>query len=122
MLNENIQALSKLGQIIASEGGETYGTSEINSLLQVCFDKLRRVQEYLPLTLKRNKLMLGHLQKYEDGLQKCEQWFNEATQLMSRYSIQVPVKRIEDFLEQHRVNISMILIVNSIDYFIEFFR
>ncbi|CAF4980714.1 unnamed protein product, partial [Rotaria socialis] len=46
--------------------------------------------------------MLGHLQKFDDGIQKCQQWLNDAKQLFSRYSIQVPVKRIEDFLEQHR--------------------
>ena len=58
----------------------------------------------LPLILKRNKTLLGHLQKFEDGLQQCQQWLNEAKQLMSRYSIQVPVKRIEEFLDQHRVS------------------
>jgi hypothetical protein len=77
----------------------------MNTILQQCIEKLRRVQEYLPLILKRNKIMLGHLQKFEDGLQKCQQWFNDAEQLMNRYSIQVPVKRIEEFLEQHRVSI-----------------
>jgi hypothetical protein len=81
----------------------------MNSLLQICFDKLHHVQEYLPLTLKRNKIMLGYLQKFEDGLQKCQQWFNEATQLINRYSIQVSVKRVEEFLEQHRVSLPMIL-------------
>lgn len=75
----------------------------MNSMLQACVDKFHRVKENLPLILKRNKTMLGHLQKFEDGLQKCLQWFNEAKQIISRYSIQVPVKRIEDFLEQHRV-------------------
>jgi len=53
--------------------------------------------------------MLGYLQKFEDGLQKCQQWFNEATQLINRYSIQVSVKRVEEFLEQHRVSLLMIL-------------
>jgi hypothetical protein len=77
----------------------------MNTILQQCIEKLRRVQEYLPLILKRNKIMLGHLQKFEDGLQKCQQWFHEAKQLINRYSIQVPVKRIEDSLEQHRVSI-----------------
>jgi hypothetical protein len=84
----------------------------MNSLLQICFDKLHHVQEYLPLTLKRNKIMLGYLQKFEDGLQKCQQWFNEATQLINRYSIQVSVKRVEEFLEQHRVSILMILFLS----------
>jgi len=84
-------------------------TNEINSLLQTCFDKLHHVQEYLPLTLKRNKIMLGYLQKFEDGLQKCQQWFNEAKQLINRYSIQVSVKRVEEFLEQHRVSLLIIL-------------
>jgi hypothetical protein len=68
-------------------------------------ETLRRVQEQLPLTLKRNKILLGHLQKFEDGLQQCQQWFNEAKQLINRYSIQVPVKRIEEFLDQHRVSV-----------------
>lgn len=111
MLNENVQALAKLSQTIARESGETNTTNEMTSLLQACFDKLHRIQEYLPLTLKRNKIILGHLQKFEDGLQKCQQWFNEGKQLISRYSLQVPVKRIEDFLEQHRVNIFMIFFV-----------
>lgn len=107
MFNQTIQLLSKLSQTIARESGEPNASAEMNSLLQICFDKLNRVQEYLPMTLRRNKIMLGHLQKFEDGLLKCQQWLNEATQLISRYSIQVPVKRIEDFLEQHRVNIMM---------------
>ncbi|CAF3233736.1 unnamed protein product, partial [Rotaria sp. Silwood2] len=102
MFNQTIQVLSKLSQTIARESGEVNASTEMNSLLQICFDKLRHVQEYIPITLKRNKIILGHLQKFDDGLQKCQQWFNEANQLISRYSIQVPVKRIEDFLEQHR--------------------
>jgi hypothetical protein len=109
MINGNVQVLAKLSQTIARESGETNALNEMNSLLQVCFDKLRRVQECLPLTLKRNKTMLGHLQKFEDGLQKSQQWFNDAKQLISRYSIQVPIKRIEEFLEQHQVSISMII-------------
>ncbi|CAF4193831.1 unnamed protein product, partial [Rotaria magnacalcarata] len=92
----------KLVSVNTRESGEANATAEMNSLLQICFDKLQHVQEYLPLTLKRNKIMLGHLQKFDDGIQKCQQWFNEAKQLFSRYSIQVPVKHIEDFLEQHR--------------------
>lgn len=103
MFNQTVQVLSKLSQTIARESGEANASTEMNSLLQICFDKLRHVQEHLPLTLKRNKIMLGHLQKFEEGFQKCQQWFNEAKQLMGRYSIQVPVKRIDDFLEQHRV-------------------
>ncbi|CAM2712242.1 unnamed protein product [Rotaria socialis] len=102
VFNQTVQVLSKLSQTIARESGEANATAEMNSLLQICFDKLQHVQEYLPLTLKRNKIMLGHLQKFDDGIQKCQQWLNEAKQLFSRYSIQVPVKRIEDFLEQHR--------------------
>jgi hypothetical protein len=80
-------------------------------------EKLRQVQEYLPLTLQRNKILLGHLQKFEDGLQQCQQWFNEAQQLINRYSIQVPVKRIEEFLEQHRVRIPHNFVFNSLEYF-----
>ncbi len=105
MFNQTVQVLSKLSQTIARESGEPNASTEMNSLLQICFDKLRHVQEYLPITLKRNKIMLGHLQKFEDGLQKCQQWFHEAKQLMSRYSIQIPVKRIEESLEQHQVSV-----------------
>jgi hypothetical protein len=105
MFNQTIQILSKLSQTIARESGETNASTEMNSLLQICYDKLRHVQENIPITLKRNKIMLGHLQKFEEGLQKCQQWLSEAKQLISRYSIQVPVKRIEDSLEQHRVSI-----------------
>mgnify|MGYP002378010956 CR=1 FL=1 len=103
MFNQTVQILSKLSQTIARESGEPNASVELNSLLQICFDKLHHIQEYLPLTLKRNKIMLGHLQKFEDGLHKCQQWFNEARLLINRYSVQVPVKRIEDSLEQHRV-------------------
>ncbi|CAF1053347.1 unnamed protein product [Adineta ricciae] len=102
MFNQTVQVLSKLSQTIARESGESNGSTEMNSLLQICFDKLRHVQEQLPNILKRNKVMLGHLQKFDDGLQKCQQWFNDAKQLFSRYSIQVSVKRIEDSLEKHR--------------------
>ena len=104
MFNQTIQILSKLCQTIARESGEPNASTEMNSLLQICFDKLHHVQEYLPITLKRNRIMLGHLQKFDDGLQKCHQWFNEAKQLINRYSIQIPVKRIDESLEQHRVN------------------
>lgn len=103
MFNQTVQILSKLSQTIARESGEANASTEMNSLLQICFDKLRHVQEYLPITLKRNKIILGHLQKFEDGLQKSHQWLSEAKQLISRYSVQVPVKRIEECLEQHRV-------------------
>lgn len=112
MLDGNIQALVKLSQSIARENDET---NEMNSLLQICSDKLRQVREYLPLTLKRNKAMLGYLQKFEDGLQKCQQWFNEAEQLIQRYSIQVPVKRVEEFLEEHRVSLLMNLFLHILN-------
>ena len=105
MFNQTVHVLSKLSQTIARESGESNASTEMNSLLQICFDKLHHVQECLPIVLKRNKIMLGHLQKFEDGLQKCQQWLNEAKQLISQYSLQVPVKRIEDFLEQHRVSL-----------------
>lgn len=103
MFNQTVQILSKLSQTIARESGEANASTEMNSLLQICFDKLRHVQEYLPITLKRNKIILGHLQKFEDGLQKVHQWLTEAKQLINRYSVQIPVKRIEETLEQHRV-------------------
>jgi len=106
MFNQTVQVLAKLSQTIARESGEANAATEMNSLLQVCYDKLHRVQEYLPLTLKRNKMMLGHLQKFEDGLQKCQQWLNDAKQLIGRYSLQVSVQRIDDFLEQNRVGFS----------------
>ena len=117
MFSQTVQVLSKLSQTIARESGETNASTEMNSLLQICFDKLRHVQEYLPLTLKRNKIMLGHLHKFDDGLQKCQQWLNEAKELISRYSIQVPVKRIDDFLEQHRVNIFINIFFNYFNFY-----
>ena len=81
------------------------------------------MQDKLPLILKRNKTMLGYLHKFEDGLPKCYQWFNDAKQLMSRYSIQVSVKQVEEFLDQHRVrslySFSM-LFLNQFDCLLEF--
>ncbi|CAF3725966.1 unnamed protein product [Adineta steineri] len=102
MFNQTVQVLSKLSQTIARESGESNASNEMNSLLQICFDKLQHVKEYLPNILKRNKILLGYLQKFDDGLQKCQQWFIESKQVISKYTLQVPVKRIEDFLEQHR--------------------
>ncbi|CAF3804026.1 unnamed protein product [Adineta steineri] len=99
ILNENIQTLVKLSQSITRDNNTI---NEMNSLIQTCYDKLRHIKEYLPLVLKRNKMMYGYLQKFDDDLQKCHQWFNETKQLISRYSIQVSVKRVEEFLEQHR--------------------
>jgi lantibiotic modifying enzyme len=78
----------------------------MNAIVKACMETLRRVQEHLPLALKRNKNLLGYLQKFEDGLPQCQQWFNEAKQLIKGYSIQVPVKRIEEFLDLHRVSLS----------------
>lgn len=72
-------------------------------------ETFNRVQQYLPMILDRNKTILSHLQKYEDGLQQCQQWFNEAKQIINRYSIQVPMKKIEEFLEHHRVREIFIL-------------
>ena len=120
MFNQTVQVLSKLSQTIARESGEANASAEMNSLLQICFDKLRHVQEYLPVTLKRNIIMLGHLAKFEDGLQKCHQWLSEAKQMIGRYSVQVPVKRIEECLEQHRVRIFEPIILELLFSFVEF--
>ncbi|CAF5122465.1 unnamed protein product, partial [Rotaria magnacalcarata] len=46
MFNQTVQVLSKLSQTIARESGEANATAEMNSLLQICFDKLQHVQEY----------------------------------------------------------------------------
>lgn len=100
-LNESIQALVKLAQ---SLGPENNGRDEMNAHLQICFDKLRQIREHLPMVLKRNKSMLAHLQKYDEDLQQCHQWFHDAEQQISRYTIQVSVKRVEEFLEQHQVS------------------
>lgn len=43
------------------------------------------------------------MQKIDEQIQRCAQWFNECRQLIGRYSIQVPLRRIEEFLEQNRV-------------------
>ena len=77
----------------------------MNAIVKSCAETLKRVQDQLPIILKRNKMLLGHLQKFEDGLQQNQQWFQKAKQLMSQYSIQVPLKRIEEFLDQHRVSL-----------------
>jgi hypothetical protein len=73
MFNRTIQIFSKLSQTITRESRESNASTEMSSLLKICFDRLRHFEEYLPITLKRNKIMLGHLQKFEDGLQKCQQ-------------------------------------------------
>lgn len=104
MLHDTVQALIALSQTIARESGEGNVSTEMKSSLQVCIDHLRRVEEYLPLTLNRNKILLTHLQKFEDGLKKCQAWLNEAKKLIGGYSIQVPVRRIEEWLEQNRVS------------------
>lgn len=66
----------------------------MNSLLQICFDKLAHIQEYLPLILKRNKILLGHLQKFDENLDECERWIHDANERLSHES--------EDF-DEHRV-------------------
>lgn len=99
----NIQALGKLSQAISRESTDPSSTKELNDIIKSSMETFNRVQEYLPMILKRNKAMLGHLQKFEEGLQQCQQWFNEARQIINRYSIQLPMKRIEEFLEHHRV-------------------
>ena len=99
----NIDALGKLSQAIGRESVDPSSTNDLNNIIRSCLETFRRVQELLPAVLKRNKMMLGHLQKFEEGLTQCQQWFNEARQILNRYSIQIPMKRIEEFLEQHRV-------------------
>lgn len=66
MFTANVQALARLSQSIARESGESNTSSEMNSLLQICFDKLHHIEEYLPLILKRNKVLLGHLHKFDE--------------------------------------------------------
>jgi hypothetical protein len=100
--------------MIARESADANTTNEMNAIIKSCMETLKKVEEQLPIALKRNKMLLGHLQKFEDGLQQYQQWFQEAKQLMSRYSIQVPVKRIEEFLDQHRV--SFVFIHHSLEY------
>lgn len=71
--------------------------------LDPCFERLGRIEEFLPLVLARNKNLLSQMQKIDEQIQRCAQWFNECRQLIGRYSIQVPLRRIEEFLEQNRV-------------------
>jgi len=99
----NIQALTKLGQAISRETNNIQLTTELNSICKTCTDKIRKIENDIPLIFKRNKNLLGYLQKIEDSLAQYQQWTNEAKQLMSKYSIQVPMKKIEEFLQHHRV-------------------
>lgn len=98
--NHSVQNLACLSQSIARESGDSNASTEMNSLLQICFDKLNHVQEYLPMILKRNKILLGHLQKYDDGLAQCEQWISEANERLERYSVDTPD------LNEHRVSLA----------------
>ena len=83
--NKNLQALSKLSENISRESNDVQLSTEMKSNLKESMDKLRRIQEDLPSTLKRNKNLLGYLQKFEDGLQQYQQWVNEARQLINRF-------------------------------------
>lgn len=102
--NKTVQSLARLSQSIARESGESNASTEMNSLLQICFDKLRHIQEYLPSILRRNQILLGHLQKFDEGLDEYRRWFNEARQTISRYSLQVSLECLDDNLQQHRVS------------------
>ena len=104
MIHDTVQALNALIQTIARESGEGNVSNEMKSSLQACVESLRRVEEQLPLTLNRNKILLTYLQKFDDGFKKCQAWLNEAKKLIGGYSIQVPVRRIEEWLEQNRVS------------------
>lgn len=99
----NIDALGKLTQAIGRESVDPSSTNDLNNIIRSCLETFRRIQQTLPEILKRNKTMLGHLQKFEEGLPQCQQWLNQAKEILNRYSIQLPMKRIEEFLEQHRV-------------------
>ena len=104
MFNQTVQALARLSQSIARESGESNASTEMNSLLQICFDKLHDIQQSLPLILKRNKVLLGHLHKFDEQQEKGQQWLDEARQRLDRYSLQVSVQRLDQSLEQHRVS------------------
>lgn len=92
-----------LSERIAQESAEANVAHEMKSSLDNCLKLFHQIEQSLPLTLSRNKALLGYLQRFEEATQKCHQWFNEAKQLFSRYSIQVPVEKIEKYLEQNRV-------------------
>ncbi|CAF1247326.1 unnamed protein product, partial [Didymodactylos carnosus] len=97
-----LQILIKLGQTIDRESGDQHHPGEMISLLQVCQDKLSKIEHDLPLISKRNKTIHTQLQKFEDGMDKFTQWLNDGKQTIHQYTLQVPVKKIETFLEQHR--------------------
>lgn len=113
MLQETVQALTVLSQTIARESGDERIANEMKSSLQTCFDNLHTIEEFLPLTLNRDKILLTHVQKFDEQYEKCHSWLNDGKQLMNRYSIQVPVRRIEEYLEQNRVNLCFSSDVNS---------
>lgn len=88
---------------IAQDTGEANVAKEMKSSLDNCSNLFAQVDKNLPLILNRNKTLLGHLQRFDEDVQKCHLWLNEAKQTLNRYSILVPLKRIEEFLEQNRV-------------------
>ena len=104
MLNDTVQALLALSQKIAQQSPDGDLADEMRSLVQVCADKLRLVETKLPLTLKRNQVLLAHLQKLDAGSQKCQRWFSDAQHILNRYTLQLPVKRMEDYLAKHHVS------------------
>jgi hypothetical protein len=78
MFNETVQGLARLSYSIARASGESEAWREMNSLLQIRFDKLRHIEENLPLILKRNKVLLGpRHHKFADEQDKCHHWLDE---------------------------------------------
>ena len=102
-VQKTIQVLIDLSLQIAQDTGEANVAKEMKSSLDNCSNLFAQVEKNLPLILNRNKNLLGHLQRFDEDVQKCHLWLNEAKQTLNRYSISVPLKRIEEFLEQNRV-------------------
>jgi hypothetical protein len=109
MFNQTVQMLAHLSQSIARESGEHNASMEMNSLLQICVDKLHTIREMLPIVLKRNQILLGHLQKFDDSFDRCQQWLNNAHEHIAEYSLDVSIERLETYLEQHRVTIRSVI-------------
>ena len=105
MLNDTVQALLALSHKIAEHCPDI----DLADEMKICADKLRLIETKLPLTLKRNQLLLAHLQKLDAGSQKCQRWCSDAQLVLHRYTLQLPVKRMEEHLAKHHVSSTSIL-------------
>ena len=101
--NKAIQTLSQLSRSISDETRETKGAVEMNSLLQICFDKFKQIEEILPTIFKRNQNLIDLLDQFDNGLENYRQWFHDAKQRIQSYSVDVSLQRLNENLYEQRV-------------------